>query len=84
MTNHPRRSGRAPMTRPSYQKLARELRHFADLIEGNCRRETPRQKQILTQAIINAMRCTRRASNRHNGWDHDPAKQCSQPTEPRC
>jgi hypothetical protein len=69
MTNHPNRSGRAPMTRPSYEKLARELRHFADLIEANSRRETPRQKQILSQAISNAHRCTRRACNRHNGWE---------------
>jgi hypothetical protein len=59
------------MTRPSYEKLARELRHFAGLIEVNCLRETPRQKQLLTQAISNARRCARRAECKHNGWTNE-------------
>lgn len=67
MRNHPNRSGRTGMSRPSYLAMARRLRHYADLIEANASPETPQQKRTLTQTISNVSSYARRQSCRHHG-----------------
>jgi hypothetical protein len=60
------------MNHPSYLKLTRELRQFADRIEANCGQKTPQQKRILTITLNSARRATRIAQCRHNGWTYRP------------
>lgn len=65
MTNHPNRAAAIGMTHAAYKSYARDLRHYADLIEANCVQMTPQKRRTLTQAINNVAQMVRRMRERH-------------------